>query len=158
MWNRLRGGVEVLKHGRRGNPKFKSLLCDVNMTKLYWRSPGSKVDADQDNLPEDLQYHPTLLDPHAGATELANGIAPQDALSGGGGTGGAAGGGGGAHHHHTTKRTAFGAKSNADRVLYIRDIIEVRQNPGSAQYSEFPNSVLYWIRYNCAHSGCYGLF
>lgn len=123
MWSLLRDGVEVLKHGRRGNPKFKTLLCDVNLTKLYWRSPGSKPDADQDNLPDDLQYYPTLLDPTAGAAELANGVAPLDS----------------APTSNTARmpRTAFGTKSNADRVLYIRDIIEVNGSFSIAKFVVF---------------------
>lgn len=107
MWRLLRSGVEVLKHGRRGNPKFKTLLCDVNLTKLYWRSQGSKADPDQDDLSDDIRYHPTLLDSSAGSAELAHGISPLDV------------------HNSSGRRKQFGTKSNADRVLYIRDIVAV---------------------------------
>ena len=114
MWNLLREGVEVLKHGRRGNPKFKTLLCDVNLTKLYWRSQGSRADPDMDNLPEDASYYPTLLDPSATAAVLTKGVAPSEVPT-----------------SSTTNAhrlsTPFGTKSNADRVLYIRDIVEVSQ-------------------------------
>jgi hypothetical protein len=118
MWNLLRNGVEVLKHGRRGNPKFKTLLCDVNLTKLYWRSPGSKADPDMDNLPEDLRHYPTLTDPTAGVSALAKGASTDnDAVHS---TTAAA-----AAANHKHKISAFGTKSNVDRVLYIRDIVEV---------------------------------
>jgi hypothetical protein len=111
MWNHLRAGVDILKHGRQGNPKFKTLFCDNNLTKLYWRSHGSKLDPDLDDLPEDASYYPTLLDPAAPASALAAGVAPVCPTPSG-----------------STSRLArkpFGAKSNADRVLYIRDILEV---------------------------------
>lgn len=111
MWRLLRSGVEVLKHGRRGNPKFKTLLCDVNLTKLYWRSQGSKADPDQDDLPEDLRYHPTLLDPTAGSAELCHGVSPLESMP--------------TSNTSRLARKPFGAKSNADRVLYIRDIVAV---------------------------------
>ena len=111
MWRLLRTGVEVLKHGRRGSPKFKTLLCDVHLTKLYWRSAGSKADPDQDDLPEDLRYYPTLLDSSASSAELAHGISPIEFMP--------------SSNTSRMGRTPFGAKSNADRVLYIRDILAV---------------------------------
>lgn len=111
MWNHLRAGVDILKHGRQGNPKFKTLFCDNNLTKLYWRSQGSKLDPDLDDLPEDASYYPTLLDPAAPASALAAGVAPVCPTPSGGTS--------------RLARKPFGAKSNADRVLYIRDIMEV---------------------------------
>jgi hypothetical protein len=108
MWRLLRTGVEVLKHGRRGAPKFKTLFCDANMTKLYWRSQGSRPDTDLDNLPEDASYYPTLLDATAPASALALGV---DVTA--------------APLSSNTARLPFGGKTNAERVLYIRDIKEV---------------------------------
>jgi hypothetical protein len=108
MWRLLRTGVEVLKHGRRGAPKFKTLFCDANMTKLYWRSQGSRPDTDLDNLPEDASYYPTLLDATAPASALALGV---DVTA--------------APPSSNTARLPFGGKTNAERVLYIRDIKEV---------------------------------
>lgn len=108
MWKLLRVGVDVLKHSRRGAPKYKTLLCDVNLTKLYWRSQGSKPDKDLDNLPEDLNYYPTLQDPSYQSTVLSTGVNPAET----------------AHASHSS-RLKFRAKSNSERVLYIRDIIEV---------------------------------
>jgi len=49
----LRNGVAIIKHGRHGKPKEKVLFCDVAMTKLFWKNPGSgpgneEVDNDDD--------------------------------------------------------------------------------------------------------------
>ena len=33
----LRTGVEILKHGRGGNPKRRTLYCESDFTKLFWR-------------------------------------------------------------------------------------------------------------------------
>lgn len=41
-------GVPVLKHGRSGQPKRKTLFCDASLTKLYWREPGSLPDDSDD--------------------------------------------------------------------------------------------------------------
>lgn len=109
MYRLLRDGVEILKHGRRGAPKFKTLFCDANMTKLYWRAQGSRPDGNLDNLAEDASYYPTLLDPTAPAASLALGVDVTAATPSSG-----------------APRLPFGGKSNADRVLYIRDIKEVR--------------------------------
>lgn len=111
MYTLLRTGVEVLKHSRKGGPAFKKLYCDVNMTKLYWRERGtSRPDAAMDNCPEDASYYPTLADPSASCAALARGVditVPATSKSG------------------SAPRRTYGAKSNAERVMYIRDITEV---------------------------------
>jgi hypothetical protein len=37
MYDLLKQGVEILKHGRSGRPKQRTLLCDAEMTRLFWR-------------------------------------------------------------------------------------------------------------------------
>jgi hypothetical protein len=37
MYDLLSKGVEVLKHGRAGRPKRRSLYCDAELSELYWR-------------------------------------------------------------------------------------------------------------------------
>eukprot|EP00600_Ochromonadales_sp_CCMP1393_P010584 CAMPEP_0175009856 /NCGR_PEP_ID=MMETSP0005-20121125/7782_1 /TAXON_ID=420556 /ORGANISM="Ochromonas sp., Strain CCMP1393" /LENGTH=1037 /DNA_ID=CAMNT_0016265621 /DNA_START=118 /DNA_END=3231 /DNA_ORIENTATION=- len=124
MWKLLRSGVEIIKHGRRGAPKYKTLLCDVNCTKLYWRSSGSRTEADQDDLPQDYQYYPTLLNPSAGAAELASGVNIAEALKQQKGEA--------SNHSATHNFFSWGsAHTNADRVLYIRDILQVRDDCAS---------------------------
>ena len=50
----------ILKHSKSGKPKAKILFCDVNLTKLYWKPVGSKPDPDMDNTEEDRILHPEL--------------------------------------------------------------------------------------------------
>ena len=38
----LRTGVEVLKHGRGGRPKRRTLYCESDFTKLFWRKLADK--------------------------------------------------------------------------------------------------------------------
>ena len=38
----LRTGVEILKHGRGGNPKRRTLYCESDFTKLFWRKLSDK--------------------------------------------------------------------------------------------------------------------
>ncbi len=87
MWALLRGGVEVLKHGRKGKPKFKALFCDVSMAKLYWRVPGSKPDPDLD----ESDAEPPLP----------------------------------VQHRAGNRRSSY-VKTNADRVILFKEILEVR--------------------------------
>ncbi len=95
MWSLLRSGVEVLKHGRSGKPKFKTLLCDLHMTKLYWRGPGAKPDPDLDDSDAETGDDPTALHPQH------------------------------AYHSKQGRRSSY-VKTNADRVILIREIAEVR--------------------------------
>ncbi|KAJ1420472.1 hypothetical protein B484DRAFT_130171, partial [Ochromonadaceae sp. CCMP2298] len=112
LWRLLRGGVEILKHGKRGQPKLKTLLCDVNLTKLYWRAPGSRPDPEQDNQPEDFDYYPTLLPQGGAASVLANGVNTAPVGSNRGFFG--------------TNFGGFGGFSDPkERVLFIRDILQV---------------------------------
>jgi hypothetical protein len=53
MGNILRSGVPIIKHGRSGLPKPKVLFCDSTLSKLYWRQPGSKPDAEDTNLSQE---------------------------------------------------------------------------------------------------------
>jgi hypothetical protein len=55
MWNLLREGIEVIKHSKNGKPKPKTLFCDYAMTKLYWRTPGSKPDPQLSSNPDFLE-------------------------------------------------------------------------------------------------------
>lgn len=103
MWSMLRNGVAMLKHGRNGKPKFKALFCDVNMTKLYWRSPGSKADPDQDDSDVEVD------------TLYPGSIVPKNRY----------------HMPKDTKhnrRTATFTKTDADRVILFREILEVRDD------------------------------
>jgi hypothetical protein len=55
MWNLLRDGIEVIKHSKNGKPKPKTLFCDYAMTKLYWRTPGSKPDPQLSSNPDFME-------------------------------------------------------------------------------------------------------
>jgi len=59
-WRILRIGVPIQKHSRKGKPGPKTLWCDINMTKLYWRNSGSFIDLDMDNEEEDFERYPSL--------------------------------------------------------------------------------------------------
>lgn len=97
MWSLLRAGVEVLKHGRSGKPKFKTLLCDLRMTKLYWRGPGARPDPDLDESDGDAaEPEHIVTSPHAKQNRRAS--------------------------------YANVVRTNADRVILIREIVEVRQD------------------------------
>jgi len=48
MWNRLRNGILVLKHGRSGKPKRRALYCDDSLAILYWREVG-RIDSDKEH-------------------------------------------------------------------------------------------------------------
>jgi hypothetical protein len=37
LWQLLRPGILVLKHGRSGKPKNRTLFCDDNLQVLFWR-------------------------------------------------------------------------------------------------------------------------
>ncbi len=44
MYERLRHGVVIVKHGRSGKPNQRMLYCDVDMHSLYWREIGGPQD------------------------------------------------------------------------------------------------------------------
>jgi hypothetical protein len=41
MYNRLRNGIDVVKHGRGGKAHQRFLYCDENLTTLFWRADVS---------------------------------------------------------------------------------------------------------------------
>lgn len=153
MWKLLREGVQVLKHGRKGRPKFKSLLCDVNLTKLYWRYPDCKAQADMDNLEEDFILHPCLLQqqqkqqPNSPSRSIGGNSNNSSFISNNYQQSSSNSCSNSPirrdkdnnsnyynssypyqQQHHTTaskQRRVSLTKSDADRVLYIRDILEV---------------------------------
>lgn len=49
MYERLKNGVLVMKHGRKGKPKLKQLYCDENLTVLFWREAGMNDIGSLDN-------------------------------------------------------------------------------------------------------------
>eukprot|EP01034_Spumella_vulgaris_P022726 gene22726-28882_t len=112
MWSLLRAGVEILKHGRSGKPKFKTLLCDVDMTKLYWREPGSRPDPDQDESDIEVDsLYPGSIVPRSGshgALHAASGAAPKKSKRSSGGG----------------RRSSI-LKSNSERVIHFNEIIQV---------------------------------
>jgi hypothetical protein len=117
MWSLLRAGVEILKHGRSGKPKFKTLLCDVDMTKLYWRQPGSRPDPDLDESDIEVDsLYPGSIVPrsgHHGALFAASGapIKKNKRISGG-------------------RRSSI-LKSNSERVIHFNQIVEVHDDCSS---------------------------
>ena len=49
MWRLLRSGnVQILKHGRHGRPKLRTLFCNKWLSMLYWREPGTSIDIELD--------------------------------------------------------------------------------------------------------------
>ena len=48
MWQALRGGVEILKHGLTGKPRPRFLYCDASLRALFWREKGGRPDAELD--------------------------------------------------------------------------------------------------------------
>lgn len=54
LYKRLRTGVVVMKHGRSGNPKRRLLLCNRNVSRLYWSdSIPKKHSTDLPRLPNE---------------------------------------------------------------------------------------------------------
>jgi hypothetical protein len=100
MYLLFRRGVEILKHGRSGKPKPRALFCNMSMTKLYWREPGSVADILMDDA------------------NTVSGVASDVKLPGGRS----------APRSSFTRRLLVGGKSDEDRVLLFRDIIEVPYN------------------------------
>jgi len=99
-----------VKHSRQGKPSRKTLWCDVNMTKLYWRNPGSSSDPEMDNTKDDFDRYPALTS----STDEQNFI----------------------RSHSKRKRSSTTSmftgtasflpiKTDQDRMLYLRDISEV---------------------------------
>lgn len=47
MWERLRKGIVVMKHGRQGKPKQRVLYCDEDMQILYWKKLSGNNNIDE---------------------------------------------------------------------------------------------------------------
>lgn len=72
MCNILRHGILVLKHGRSGKPKLRTLCCDEALTILYWREVGQVVSDDRSAnsveaggnfaLPDKSPFHNSFMD------------------------------------------------------------------------------------------------
>lgn len=45
LWQLLRPGILVLKHGRSGKPKNRTLFCDDNLQVLFWRDADGTAGA-----------------------------------------------------------------------------------------------------------------
>ncbi len=129
MWLILREGINVIKHGRKGNPGRKVLFCDFYMTKFYWRSPGSKPDKDdvelfsEHMLPGSLYTSTTF----SSDNDLFADTVPLMSKSYSG-------------PHEPKRRSSFFGTANrrssltkgdADRVLFLKDIVEVRSDCSS---------------------------
>ena len=144
MWNILREGIEVTKHSRSGKPKAKKLFCDYGMTKLYWRSSGSRPDpilsmppreyddpsnnssshnnqVISDHHSEDSNYYnPSLLEePHASST--TNKKERRSTLF--------------SHAFHDPFRRSSFTKSDSEREIFFKDILAVSFDGKSEVFS-----------------------
>lgn len=133
MWNILREGIEVTKHSRSGKPKAKKLFCDYAMTKLYWRSSGSKPDPVlsmpprgefeelnnsshnqpiSDHHSEDSNYYnPSLLDEPHSSQAASNKKERRTTLF--------------SHAFHDPFRRSSFSKSDSEREIFFKDILAV---------------------------------
>ena len=133
MWNILCEGIEVTKHSRSGKPKGKKLFCDYAMTKLYWRSSGSKPDPvlsmppreyeDPNNSAHNSQpisdhhsedsnyYNPSLLDEPTASTTTAAKKERRSTLF--------------SHAFHDPFRRSSFTKSDSEREIFFKDILAV---------------------------------
>ena len=112
--------------GHHGKPKFKTLFCDINMTKFYWRSNDiTQPDPALDNTTEDLIRHPFIS---LTSSSIGKNIPPTDLIDApntvkknrtrmninsfiGFATG--------------KKNYMIGTKSDSERQFYLKDILEV---------------------------------
>jgi hypothetical protein len=72
MCNILHHGILVLKHGRSGKPKLRTLCCDESLSILYWRVVGQVVNDDRIAtsveaggnfaLPDKSPFHNSFMD------------------------------------------------------------------------------------------------
>jgi hypothetical protein len=72
MCNILHHGILVLKHGRSGKPKLRTLCCDESLSILYWREVGQVVNDDRSAtsveaggnfaLPDKSPFHNSFMD------------------------------------------------------------------------------------------------
>mmetsp|Transcript_192 Transcript_192/g.367 ORF Transcript_192/g.367 Transcript_192/m.367 type:complete len:1164 (-) Transcript_192:164-3655(-) len=54
LWQILRTGILVLKHGRSGRPKNRTLYCDDNLRVLFWRDADNTGSAAADYQHQDI--------------------------------------------------------------------------------------------------------
>lgn len=40
--DQLKSGIDVVKHGRRGNPHSRTIFCDIDCTRVFWQKVGTK--------------------------------------------------------------------------------------------------------------------
>ena len=54
LWQILRIGILVLKHGRSGRPKNRTLFCDDNLRVLFWRDADNTGSAAAEYQHQDI--------------------------------------------------------------------------------------------------------
>ena len=129
MWTILRKGIQVVKHGRSGKPKYRILSCDEAMTLLYWRENRQVTD----------DHSLNSLDMGAGGNNYA---LPDMSHFGG------------LDHTNTRKsvsrrRSSFSVFSKQDsrREVVIRDVLEVSAGRRAGGGEGWYNSICFpsWI-------------
>merc|ERR1711871_904950 len=95
----LRGGIEIVKHGRSGTPRERILYCDYKLDYLYWTAPTGELDGRLTNTERD-QMEAILKER---STELGGAAMPRE-------------------------RTGFLGfrKTDSDRLLLLREVLDVR--------------------------------
>lgn len=129
MWLLLHEGIPVIKHNRKGHPKPKTLFCDLALTKLYWREPGSLPDEiSDDDLEEENDEH--LISSSSHSTSVNNHHNHNNYHHNHPNSHNHHN-----HHHSTFKSSSFGmfesikkhhrSKQDAHRCFYFKDILQI---------------------------------
>lgn len=109
MFNILHPGILVLKHGRSGKPKLRTLCCDDSLSVLYWREVGQIVNDDRSTQSGDAQGNFQLPDMPPFSSSFLDQSNPKKSVS--------------------RRRSSFSVFSKLDsrREVVLRDVLEVGQ-------------------------------